>query len=97
MANKEEAVVTEIEVIRHFNLFPNPNNGSMTMAYDLGKDTNANMYLYDITGKLVNTYELQNTIGSVEINEAQLYNGIYFYHILVGEKTIKTDKVVIIK
>jgi hypothetical protein len=31
------------------------------------------------------------------MNEQNLHNGIYFYHILVGEKTIKTDKIVIIK
>jgi hypothetical protein len=97
VANKEEAVVTEIEVIRHFNLFPNPNNGNMTMIYDLGKDTEASMNLYDVTGKLINRYNLQNTTGVIEINEAQLQNGIYFYRILVKGITVNTNKIVIIK
>lgn len=55
------------------------------------------MNLYDITGKLTKSYKLQNTKGSLQMNEQSLYNGVYFYHILVGEKTIKTDKIVIIK
>lgn len=69
----------------------------MTMIYDLGKDTEANMNLYDVTGKLINTYHLSNTIGSVEINEAQLQNGIYFYCILVSGIKVNTNKIVIIK
>jgi hypothetical protein len=80
-----------------FNLFPNPNNGSMQLDYDLGGYANADFNLYDITGKQVNSYKLQNSKGILQMNEQNLHNGIYFYHILVGEKTIKTDKIVIIK
>lgn len=96
MVNSEESPIV-IEHKRSFTLFPNPNNGSMTMIYDLGKDTNASMNLYDVTGKLINTYDLQNTNGAIEINEDQLHNGIYFYSILVKEKVIKNNKIVIIR
>lgn len=97
MANSEKSPIV-IEPKRSFTLFPNPNNGSMTMIYDLGKDTNASMNLYDVTGKLINTYDLQNTNGAIEINEDQLHNGVYFYRILVnGTTTVNTNKIVIIK
>lgn len=69
----------------------------MALAYDLGKDTKASMNLYDVTGKLVNTYNLQNTTGTIEINEDQLHNGIYFYCILVNGIKVNTNKIVIIK
>jgi hypothetical protein len=89
--------VNELNVSHKFNLFPNPNNGTMELNYDLGKDSEATMRLYDVTGNLVNAYKLVNTKGTMPMNEQALHNGIYFYHILVGEKIIKTDKIVIIK
>ncbi len=80
-----------------FNLYPNPNNGSMMLDYNLKDNTNATLQIVDITGKLINTYKLQNNVGSLSINEQSLINGVYFYRILVGDKIIKTDKLVIIK
>ncbi len=81
----------------NFYLYPNPNNGSMILDYDLGGYSNAKVNLYDITGKVLGSYKLYDTKGILQMNEQNLNNGIYFYSILVGEKTIKTDKIVIIK
>ena len=97
MANTEEAVVTEIAKQAEFSLFPNPNKGVMTLLYNLADATEGKMQLVDVTGKLINEYNLQNNMGSVEINEEALGNGIYFYRSLVSDKIIKTDKIVIIK
>ncbi len=79
------------------NLYPNPNNGNMTLDYDLGASSNGIMYISDITGKLISTYSLQNSRGKLNINEHDFENGVYFYSIYVYDKTLKTDKVVIIK
>lgn len=96
MASEEN--IASIKVIpTMFNLYPNPNNGFMTMYYDLGNDKDADMNLYDVTGKLINSYKLENSVGTIEINEADLHNGIYFYRILVNGNIINTNKVVIIK
>ncbi len=81
----------------NFNLYPNPNNGTMILDYDLGYYSNAKVNLFDITGKIINSYKLSDTKGILQMNEQDLNNGVYFYSILVGEKTIKTDKIVIIK
>lgn len=80
-----------------FNLFPNPNSGNMQLDYNLGGFTKAEFKLYDITGKLISSKTIAENEGTLIINEQNLHNGVYFYHILVGEKTIKTDKIVIIK
>jgi hypothetical protein len=80
-----------------FNLFPNPNNGIMQLDYDLGNNSDATMKLYDVTGKLVSTYNLINPKGSIQMNEQSIHNGVYFYHILAGEKLLKAEKIVIIK
>ncbi len=79
------------------NLYPNPNNGDMRIDYKLGSYARAEFKLFDVTGKLVSKYNILSNEGSLLINEQNLNNGIYFYHILVGEKTLKTDKIVIIK
>ena len=80
-----------------FNLFPNPNNGTMQLDYKLGSYSNAKFSLFDITGKLLQSINIETKEGSLYINEQNLKNGVYFYTILVGEKNIKTDKIVIIK
>jgi hypothetical protein len=89
--------VNEFTKEHTFLLYPNPNNGNMNMTYDLGKDTEGSMTLFDVTGKLINTYHLQNTNGTIEINESQLPNGIYIYFILVNGIKVNTNKIVIIK
>jgi len=91
---KTSAIITQSS---SFLLYPNPNNGNMELYYDLVNENEATMKLFDVTGKLINTYKLQNTKGTIAINEQALHNGIYFYSILVKEKTIKTDKIVIIR
>ena len=87
----------DLTVSYNFSVFPNPNNGAMQMDYDLGTDNNAIMNLFDVTGKLIRSYKLDGNKGSLQLNEQSLHNGIYFYHITIEGKTIKTDKIVIIK
>lgn len=69
----------------------------MQLDYNLGGYAKAELKLYDITGKLISTKNMTENEGTLIINEQNLHNGVYFYHILVGEKTIKIDKIVIIK
>jgi hypothetical protein len=88
---------TTIATKTNFYLYPNPNNGAMVLDYDLGNYANAKVNLFDITGKVISTYKLSDTKGILQMNEQNLNNGIYFYTILVGDKPIKTDKIVIIK
>jgi hypothetical protein len=79
------------------NIYPNPSKGLMELDYDLGNNLSAKLNLYDVTGKLISSYKLDSNKGILQMNEQNLNNGVYFYHILVGEKTLKTDKIVIIK
>lgn len=96
-SRKAKPKVEEVVSAPSFKLFPNPNNGIMNLDYNLGNDSEATMKLFDVTGKLINTYTLQNNKGSISINEQNLTNGIYFYSILVKEKVIKNNKIVIIR
>ncbi|HRI85360.1 MAG TPA: M1 family aminopeptidase [Ignavibacteria bacterium] len=62
--------------------FPNPFNPKTTITYKLGKPSNVNITLYDITGKkirtLVNEFQREGNYNS-EYSFTDLSSGVYFY------------------
>jgi hypothetical protein len=82
---------------KSFNLYPNPNNGTMLLDYKINQGDKGMIKIYDLTGKLMFSYELNANTDQMQINNADLNNGIYMYDIIVNNKTVKTDKLVIIK
>jgi hypothetical protein len=61
-------------------LFPNPNSGSFQLAYNLPKQTNIEVSIYSIDGKLIKTlYKGQQSAGEQLINAAltEIPKGIY--------------------
>lgn len=82
---------------RYFNLYPNPNTGSMTLEYMLEKDESGIMIINDIAGRSVSEYTLNANNNSIVINDNRLNNGIYYYSIYVNGVMLKTNRIVIIK
>ncbi|MEO7397070.1 MAG: T9SS type A sorting domain-containing protein [Ilumatobacteraceae bacterium] len=80
-----------------FKLFPNPNNGIMKMDYSLGENQSGELTIYDITGKKINTYKLEEGENTLKIDEQKLEAGVYLYKVLVNGKSVQQDKIVIIK
>ena len=80
-----------------FKLYPNPNNGNMTLSYSINPGDVAIFELYDFTGRKINSYNLSSGTNTMTISERTLSNGIYFYRIIVNSVVIKADKLVIIK
>lgn len=78
-------------------LFPNPNNGSFILAYDLKTLNTANVTIYDISGKLVYRKAIDNLESKMNINTMNLNNGIYFIQLSDDTKLLWTDKLVIQK
>jgi hypothetical protein len=76
------------------SVYPNPVKDVLNIDLGTVKE-NTVAKIYNALGELVLTEPLTNHNSSLNIHYLQ--NGIYFYHILVGEKNIKTDKIVIIK
>lgn len=79
----------------NFNLFPNPNNGNMELKYVLNVD--ALMYIYDYTGKKINSYKLLAGKNSLAINENELVSGVYFYKVVTGKDILVWDKFVVVR
>jgi hypothetical protein len=80
------------------NIYPNPNNGSMTFKYDLAEGSVGTVEIYSIAGKLINTFKLWN--GSevmLNISVPGIENGIYFYRQIVNGEVLSQGKLAIIK
>lgn len=76
------------------SVYPNPAKNIFNINLGTLKES-ADIKIYNTFGELVLTERL--TAQKTLLNVYNLQSGIYFYHILVGEKSIKTEKMIIIK
>ena len=80
----------------YVSVIPNPNNGQMRLQFDNMKG-DLNIKVYSLTGTLVDAFELKSIeVGqSHEYSMKRLMNGIYFFTISDGKRSV-TKKVVVI-
>jgi hypothetical protein len=78
-------------------LYPNPNNGEMTLEYSLNESETGILNLYDVTGKSLEQISLNSKFHKLILNETSLQAGVYYYSILVNNKPVQTEKLIIIK
>ncbi len=76
------------------HIYPNPNDGNMQMDYFISSA--AILTIYDITGRMVDTYKI-NGNGSLQISNNNLNEGIYFYEVISDGALLLKEKLVIIK
>jgi len=88
VANAEPPVnIAQLSKNDRIKLVPNPNNGLFTV--DLGDVLNANIQVFDVTGRLVNSTEINNARKQTIDLQAQS-NGVYFVYINVnGEQFVQ--------
>lgn len=78
-------------------LFPNPNDGNMTLRYNFSTDQSGTLKIYDLIGKLVGVFNLPNGDKILNITTENLKAGIYQFEILIDGQRRYTDKLVIVK
>lgn len=61
--------------ITEFNLFPNPNNGTFTVKFDVVNITDIKINVLDITGRLIYNENISNALGTYDKN-INLGNGL---------------------
>jgi len=79
--------------------YPNPFNPTTTINYQLGKNSQVEISIYDINGKKVETLiKAYQNIGSysVEWNASQYPSGIYIYKIIADE-FVDVNKILLLK
>ena len=87
---------------KEFNLwqnYPNPFNPVTIIKYEIPKNANVSVIVYDVTGRVVK--ELVNEFKyagyyNIEFNAANLSSGVYYYRI-ISEYYTDTKKLVVIK
>ena len=95
--DQDEEINNQQPITNNYQLYPNPNDGTMTLEYSLGKEETGIFCLYDLQGRRLFSYLLKPETNMMEINEHELQGGVYFYNIIINNSVVKNDKLVIIK
>ena len=69
----------------------------MQMDYFIQEEESGKMNLFDITGRLIKSYNLAGGNHTLTITDNELQNGVYFYRVNVNGKMVHIDKIAIIK
>ncbi|MBK8368165.1 MAG: T9SS type A sorting domain-containing protein [Bacteroidetes bacterium] len=86
--------VNELNNGSGFEVYPNPARDEINFKF-ANSTEKRKVELYDAIGELVLTSDILTQNTSFKTHHLQ--SGVYFYRILVKDKVIKTDKIVIIK
>ena len=80
----------------YVNLYPNPNNGNFTLAYQLSSSI-GEFQIYDVVGRVVYNYSINSIEGTQNIDASSLSNGIYYWQLSTGNEASTKGKMVILK
>lgn len=95
--NDQDATAVAHTDITEINTFPNPMNNNGTISFKLKERNNVDIFVMDLTGKIVLTKNLgEMNAGNIDtnINVAELASGSYIVMIKAGDET-GTDKLVV--
>ncbi|HXU26632.1 MAG TPA: T9SS type A sorting domain-containing protein [Bacteroidia bacterium] len=78
------------------NISPNPASNNVSLNYDLKNTLQpASVKIYNMLGTLVKTASLETYSSNTKIDITSLEEGMYFYSVVVGGKTVKTSRLVV--
>ncbi len=78
-------------------VYPNPANANIQVSYNSPKDEQGIFEIYDLIGRKLLSYPLFAGKNTFNISGTILDKGIYLYQIIIGNKIVATDKIVVIK
>lgn len=84
--------IANVESKNTFQLFPNPANDIIRVKYNY--DSNADLIIYDITGKVVRKETLMAAQSDYTLSIADLRSGVYFYSLNNGKEIISMKKLI---
>jgi hypothetical protein len=84
-------------VTSQLNIYPNPNNGTFTLDYQLADSHAGKVMVFNTMGEMVGQYDLTTAVGKMTITNPYLTNGIYIYELYTNNQLMKVGKVIIIK
>ncbi|HEX8516180.1 MAG TPA: T9SS type A sorting domain-containing protein [Bacteroidia bacterium] len=78
-------------------LYPNPNNGNMTLECNLGDNESGELLIYSLTGKVLKSYPFAEGMKTLQVDASELNSGMYLYEFRTDKKVSKKGKLSIIK
>ena len=69
----------------------------MQFDYSLDEDHTGSLQVYDLSGKLLRNYQLEQGSNSLQLYLEELDNGIYLYQFIINGEMKSSDKLIIIK
>ena len=85
--------VEEVPEQTALSVYPNPANGSFTIAYQ----QSSQFILTDVMGKRCMTIALPSDKNKIEVDAKQLPSGVYFWHQERGGVMVNSGKLVIVQ
>lgn len=81
----------------NLSIYPNPVVDNSSIAFDLPVNiSNGYAYIYSLTGSIVKQYSACPGTNRVQINEGDLPSGVYLLSIVVDNKQLITQKIVVL-
>ena len=78
------------------NAYPSPATDKVCFDYDFPTDVNkAMVVIYNMMGQEVIRKDINSHFGQLVIDVNNLNDGIYFYSLVVNNKTVKSNKIII--
>ncbi|MGZ4035050.1 MAG: T9SS type A sorting domain-containing protein [Bacteroidia bacterium] len=76
--------------------FPNPSSSSVTIDYEVKlRYSRGVIFVYDASGKYIKEIIISDKKGAVRMNVSDFKKGIYFYSIVLDNKIMATQKLII--
>jgi len=82
--------VTENELTRSINIFPNPSAGIFNLTFDVNSNEDVSIVVIDALGRTISTESFSNGSGTItrQLDLKSQARGLYFVHITAGENTV---------
>jgi hypothetical protein len=94
VADSNALAVPSVETVSSaIKVYPNPFNGSTTVAYSFDTNNDIQMEIVDLTGRVVMSNGLNNTTGTVEVG-AGLAEGIYIVRFVDATGVLSQERIV---
>ena len=93
-----EIEINENNTISDLKLQPNPTSNYVDVAYNAAYNSSTQMYILDVTGKVVMNQEFANETGRVvkNVDVSKLQSGIYFVTLVTNKQRL-TKRLVIVE
>lgn len=80
------------------NAYPNPTSTQITIPYTLtNNDTKGKINIYDINGKILREYIVDNTFENIILDTQEFSAGTYYYNLTTNSGVSEAKKIIVIK